>query len=260
MKTFKAYVKKEIIEGLRNYRFLVLMLVMIIFAILDPLMLKLLPVIVGNQISEGLTELFNITQTFAVQNYIKDVSQLINIVFVLTLAGLLVDERHNKTLIFPYTKGVSVTGMIIGKNLVYSVALLISIFIGFCVNYYYSSILFVEESVYIVSILKIAGLFSLYYIFVVSLVIFLGSFSQRKLFVGIGSLVILFAMSFLGNINAIKDFLPSNLINFVGRILIEPSASLFDSRQMIVTFSAIILYICIFTSFTIYRMNKVEIV
>lgn len=260
MKSFKAYIKKEIIEGIRSYRFLILLLVMVIFAILDPLMLKLLPVLLKNQVPEGVTELFKITQTFAVQNYIKDISQLINIVIILTLAGLLVDERNNKTLVFQYSKGVSVTGMIIGKNTVYTVALPISIFIGFCVNYYYSSVLFIEEPVAIASILKIAGLFSVYYIFIVSLVIFLGSFSQRKLFVGIGSLAIVFTLSALGSINVIKHYLPSNLLSLAGRILGESPASTVDNGPILITIGAVILYICIFNILAIYRMNKVEIV
>lgn len=259
MTSFKAYIKKEIIEGLRSYRYLVLLLSMVIFAILDPLMLKLLPVLIGGQLPEGVIQLFKITQTFAVQNYIKDFSQIINIVIILTLMGLMVDERQNKTLVFPYSKGVSVTGMIIGKNIAYSVALPLCIFIGFCTNYYYSSILFSEDPVNILNILKVAGLFSIYYIFIVSLLIFLGSLSQRKLFVGISSLGIVFLLSVLGNIDILRDFLPSNLISLAGNIITGVPSSKFGIGSMLVTIGSVVLYIGIFNMLAVIRMKKVEI-
>ena len=52
MRTFKAYFEKEIMESIRQYRYLVLAVGIIVFAILDPLMLKLLPKILANQYPE----------------------------------------------------------------------------------------------------------------------------------------------------------------------------------------------------------------
>ena len=47
MNSFKAYLKKEIKEGLRSYRFLAVAVVFIIFAIFYPLMLRMLPTILA---------------------------------------------------------------------------------------------------------------------------------------------------------------------------------------------------------------------
>ncbi len=260
MKSFKAYVKKEIIEGFRSYRFLVLLLTMVIFAVLNPLMLKLLPILLAGQFPEEITQLFNITQFFAVQNYIKDISQIINIVVILTLMGLLVDERQNKTLVFPYSKGVLVTGIITGKSIVYSVVLLVCIFLGFCINYYYSSILFIEEPVNIIDVLNVACLFSIYYIFIVSLIICLGSFLKKKLFVGISSLGISFILSGFKNITNLRNFLPSNLITLAENILINSSTDQSYTESMIITIVAVALYVVVLNLTAIYRMNKVEII
>jgi ABC-2 type transport system permease protein len=72
MITFKAYFKKEIMESKRQYKYIILAVGIIAFAILDPVMLKLLPKILENQLQgQGdLNLLIVSTPKAAINNYI----------------------------------------------------------------------------------------------------------------------------------------------------------------------------------------------
>ena len=72
MTTFKAYFKKEIMESKRQYKYIILAVGIIAFAIIDPFMLKLLPKILEKQLQGDLSSLFIATPKSAINNYIKE--------------------------------------------------------------------------------------------------------------------------------------------------------------------------------------------
>ncbi len=71
MTTFKAYFKKEIMESSRQYKYIILAVGIIAFAILDPFMLKILPKILEKQSQGDLSSLFVATPKSAINSYIK---------------------------------------------------------------------------------------------------------------------------------------------------------------------------------------------
>jgi ABC-2 type transport system permease protein len=103
MGTFKAYLKKEIVESIRQYKYIVLLVGILFFAISDPIMMKLLPKILKSQTNGDLSSLFVVSPTIVLQNYIKNLFQLGAMFIVFTAAGSLCDEISTQKLVFPYS-------------------------------------------------------------------------------------------------------------------------------------------------------------
>jgi len=59
MKSYKAYFKKEIKESIRSHKYLILFIGIIFWALLDPLMLKLLPLMLRNYLQPELAAQFS---------------------------------------------------------------------------------------------------------------------------------------------------------------------------------------------------------
>lgn len=259
MSSFKAYFVKESKEGLRSYRYLIIGCSIIVFGIFDPIMLKLLPKLLEMQsnISIPIEEFMKVTQGLALQNFIKNLTQIVNIVIVLSLMGIISEEMKEKTIVFPYSKGLSNTGMVLGKIANYLFVIPIFILIGFLINYYYSGALFKDGTVEIMNVIKSVGLISLYMAFNIALVLFFSSMSKKSIIAGLSSLGVIFLLPLVGKIFPVKKYLPSYLIQQSNTILSSNKASL-DS-DLIFTILAIAIYIIVFTILTIYKMNKSQV-
>jgi ABC-2 type transport system permease protein len=253
MSAFNAYFKKEITESLRQYRYLILAAGIIIFAIIDPLMLKLTPMLLKSQVPDGfdITSLIQITQQAAIQNYIKDLFQMSSIFIAFSLCGMLCGEIYSNKFVFPFSKGSSPAQIVLAKFIHYSAVVTIFVFIGFIINYYYSSLLFGSESLSVIDILQSAFLISIYYIFTISLLIFFSSIFKKGIAAGISVLLINYISAVFVKIQSIAKFLPHNIIS---------SASLFNISDAKITIIFTLILSIILLVLTIIRMNKVEVI
>ncbi len=255
MATFKAYLKKEILESSRQYRYIILAAGFLFFAIADPVMIKLLPVILKSQLGSGASDLSALlppsTQLTGMQNYIKDLFQIANLVVVFTLCGSLSEELSSEKLIFPYSKGSSPYGIVLAKFINYSAVITFLSFISLLINYYYAGILLKGEAVSLYNVLLSACFVSLYFIFTVSLVLLFSSLFRKAIIAGILVLLInYFSVIFIA-VKSISKFLPYELIQ---------SAGLFKPADITITIITVILLCILFIALTILRMNKVEVV
>jgi ABC-2 type transport system permease protein len=157
----------------------------ILFAVLDPLMLKLLPSILKNQLSGDLSALFVVTQKSAVQNYIKELNQVGLLFVVFIFSGVLSDEIYNQKLVFPYSKGAKPGSIVLAKFLNYLIIVSILTAIGFFINYYYITILFTKDPIEFTGIFPSITLVCIYYMFTISLTLLLSSLFKRGLAAGI---------------------------------------------------------------------------
>lgn len=253
MSAFNAYFKKEITESLRQYRYLILASGVIIFAIMDPIMLKLTPLLLKSQVPSDfdISSLIQITQQSAVQKYINDLFQISSIFIVFSLCGMLCGEIYSNKFVFPFSKGSSPSQIVLAKFIHYFIAVTVVIFIGFIINYYYSSFLFGNESLSVIDILKSAFLISIYYIFTISLLMFFSSIFKKGITVGIIVLLINYISAIFIKIQSIAKFIPHNIIS---------SASLFNINNAKITIIFTLVLSIIFLVFTIIRMNKVEVI
>lgn len=251
MGTFKAYFKKEIIESIRQYRYIILIVGLIFFAISEPIMMKLLPGILKSQVNGDISSLFVITRKSVLQNYIKDLFQLGTIFIVFSMAGSLSDEIANQKFVFPYSKGCKPSGIVLSKVLHYSIAAALITFSGFCISFYYTNLLIKGESVSFNNVAVSAFLVILYFIFIINLAVFFSSMLKKGLAAGFITLGIVYFSSILNNIESLRDFIPYRLIY---------DASLYSGTIPVKTAVIIILYCTILYSLAIFRMNKIEVI
>lgn len=254
MRSFKAYFKKEILESVRGNKYLILFVGTIFWALLDPLMLKLLPLLLKNYLPADLTDLFStFTRDTAFQTFIKDLFQIGTIIIALTLMGLLSNEVYLKKLVFPYSRGANPAGVVLAKYIHYTITISLFILIAFLTNYFYINRLFTGGILSIEIVLKSSLLYILYYSVFLSILICLSSLFRRGLIAGITVLVLGYSLSIFNQFEAIRAYLPNYLLfkaNEIGHI--------FDNSlipTVIVSFSLIILLVF----FSILRMKKIDV-
>ncbi len=254
MRTFKAYFKKEIIESWRQYRYLVLAVGFIFFAIADPLMLKILPTILKNQIPAEMMQFMQFDPVQAVANYMKDIYQLGNLFVILSLMGIISDEIGQEKLVFPYSKGSKSEGFVLAKSIHYSLTLLFLILVGFILNTYYVNLLFEGVIIGYADTLRSGLLFAIYYIFTISLLLLFSSFTRKGLVAGMIVLLFNYIEPVLYNIKGLADWLPYNLVR---------QANMLGDLNMSIAWKSILitlLYAIILQVLTIWRMKRVEVI
>jgi len=251
MTTFKAYLKKEMMESSRQYKYIILAVGIIAFAILDPFMLKLLPKILEKQLQGDLSSLFIATPKSAINNYIKDLFQIGTLFIIFTVASTLTDEINGEKLVFPYSKGSSPRGIVLAKIIHYTIMVIIFTFIGFLTCYYYAQMLFQGEKVSLSSVMNSATLMSVYNVFNITLVAFFSSFVNKSVVAGFITLMITFLSALLVNLNYIGKFMPYKLVQGANSFTLE-------NYYCTIVFS--IVCSILFIIFTIFRMNKVEVI
>jgi ABC-2 type transport system permease protein len=123
MKGFAAFLKKEIMEAMRSYRALILLLVFLLFGFISPGLAKIMPDIFSK------IPLGNVTITLPPSTYMdayaqffKNMTQMGMIVLLLIFATSMPHEVSKGTLIMPLSKGLSRDAVILAK---YSASLLL---------------------------------------------------------------------------------------------------------------------------------------
>lgn len=251
MGTFKAYFKKEIKESQAQYKYLVLAAGIITFALLDPIMIKLLPILLKSKIPGDLSSLFVIDQKAAVLSYMKDLFQIGSFFIVFVHCGTLSDEIYNEKLVFAYSKGAKPSSIVLAKTIHYTLVVLILTFIGFIINIYYSQILFKENTIKLSMVIISALLMSIYFLFNICLVTLLSSVFKKSFSSGILTLTLNFMSIPLMVIKSLVKFIPYNLVK---------GANSFSLNDMTFTIIFVICSSATLIWLTIIRMNKVEVI
>lgn len=251
MITFKAYFKKEIMESKRQYKYIILAVGIIAFAILNPFMLKLLPIILEQELKGNLSSLFIATPKAAINEYIKSLFQIGSLFIIFTLGSNLNEEINEEKLVFPYSKGSVPSGIVLAKIAHYTIVVTILTFIGFLTCAYYASILFQGEKVALSGILSSALLMSIYYFFNIALVTLFSSFVKKGVTAGFITVMITFLSAALVNLKSIGEFMPYKLVQ---------GANLFTLENYLYTMFFSIICSIIFIIITIIKMNKVEVI
>ena len=254
MRSFKAYFKKEIMESVRTNKYLILFIGIIFWALLDPLMLKLLPIFLKSYLPADLTTLFStFNRDTAFQTFLKDLFQIGTLFIAFTLMGLISNEVYNKKLVFPYSRGAIPAGIVLAKYIHYAVTVSIFILIAFLTNYFYINQLFTGGVLSIGIVLKSSLLYILYYSIFLSVLLFLSSLFKKSIIAGITAVVIGYTLSIFNQFNTIRAYFPNYLIFKAADI-----GHIFDKSlvsTIIISFCLIILLVF----FSILCMKKIDI-
>lgn len=253
-----SIIKKEFIDGKRNFKFLVIFAGFLFFAIFDPIMNKfVLPQMLKSQFPgitpELMNEMVDMTQRGSLRAYIGDVYQIGLLILVFTLCGLMAKEIKEKTLIMPICSGIKYKNIILSKLIVFGSVAFIAVLISTCVNYLYSSFLFGFDLPSIKPVIKAGVLQGLYMIFVISILIFIGTITRKSIVTGISTLFLVYITGFIGSGLNIGRFLPSGLIDEAQLLISTWSFQIYES--IIVTVGCII----IFTIMSIIFLKTMEL-
>jgi len=249
--TFKAYFKKEFIEGIRQYKYIAFATGIILFSILDPIMLKLLPTFVSNKIPANLIhQLFEFKTKDALANYVKELFQIGTLFVIFTAAGSINEEIYFQKIVFPFSKGANKSQIVLAKYFHFAIAICLFLFVGLFFNQYYANLLFGGEKITVSDIVHVYFLLCIYYLFVISLTLFFSSFTKKNISAGILACTASYSTALLSQFEKLKKFSPYNLI------LLTNSVDLQDAKiAMLITVFLTLIFLVIAIS----RFNNLEL-
>lgn len=247
-------IKKEIKYGFRSGKLLILLVSFLFFALLTPVMLKVvLPEILQSQGAspQDLSGIIGMTQTGCIQIYMNDVFEMGTIIVAFTLCGLLAQEIRDNTLVLPLCSGKRFTSILGGKLLVFGFVLALIPLLALIVDYLYAGLLFSYE-VGMVSILRAGLLQGLYMVFLLACIIMWGVVLKRPIPVGFLTLATAFGLHFVGSLLGIHAWLPSGLL-FQAQYLAEAPES-----SVILTLTITIILIFTMLALSLMRLKRIE--
>lgn len=249
-------IKKEILFGLRNSRFLILITGFLFFAVLTPVMTKVvLPVVLKSQFpgmtEQMLAEMLDMTQLGCVRSYMGDVFEIGSIIVAFTLCGLVAQEIKDNTLVLPLCAGRQFGSIIGAKILVFGTVLLLIPAIALIVDYMYAGLLF-SFDIGIVPIIRSGLLQGVYMVFLLVCLIMWGSILKKPIAAGMLSVATVFGLNFAGGIFGIHAYLPSGLLAEAQLLAVVPAASLF--KTLCINAGIILLLIAV----TLLRLKNLE--
>lgn len=146
MKEYLAFLKKEIIEYAKTYKLLIMLSVFALFGITNPLVAKLLPEILKNFSTDGITiAVPEPTAYDSWQQFFKNATQMGLIITVIIFSGILSSELSKGTLINLLTKGLSRTAVMLSKYTSMVLVWTASIAVCFGLTFVYTVYLFPED-------------------------------------------------------------------------------------------------------------------
>ncbi len=144
MKNLITIIKKEFLELVRSKKLLILIILFGFIAISSPIIAKLIPTLLKNMpATPGLTiSLPDPTWNNAIDQLVKNISQIAMIIIMFMFAGTVADEKNKKTLEITLTKPISRTSFILGKYLANFGATKIIFILASALFYLYTTSLF----------------------------------------------------------------------------------------------------------------------
>lgn len=205
MKGYIAFVKKELMENMKNYRFLILLTVFLIFGIMSAFLAKFTPEILS-VLAADMEMTSEPVALDAWKQFYKNISGVGFSAFIILFGSCLSNEYSKGTLVLMVTKGLSRKAVILAKYTAAAVLMTISYWIGYAAAFGYTALLwndtglshiaFAAASLWIVGFLYLS-------ILMIGCVIFKQTFTSILFTGGIAAVI-----SLLGMIEPIAEFNP----------------------------------------------------
>lgn len=193
---WRALFHKECIENWRNKKWIWVPLVFILICIMDPISYYYLPEIIDTVggVPEGME--FDIPEMTGAEMVIVSIGQLSMfgvLVAILVAMGTIASERKLGITDIILVKPIKSVNFITTKWLSHTLLIIVALFIGLLGNWYYGSILFGDYP--FETFLLVFVFYSLWLLFVISLVIFFNTFVKNAGIVVACSIGTLFFLS-----------------------------------------------------------------
>jgi ABC-2 type transport system permease protein len=226
MTGYIAFTKKEILEYIRTWKAVILMIVFLIFGISSSLLAKLTPEMLAGMKINGITIIIpEATYVDAYGQFFKNMSQMVIIIMLLVVSGTVSQEISKGTLINVLAKGLARPSVILSKFTVIVLLWSINLMVAASLNYGYTVYLFGKHDAY-------GYFFSLLclWLFMVFLfgVLFLSSVVTKGTYGGLLLTAVVFILLLiLSAFPKLKDYNPMTLIS-VNTALITKEISIID--------------------------------
>ena len=205
MSGYIAFIKKEFTENMKNYRFLILFAVFLIFGIMSAFLAKFTPEILS-ALAADMEMTSEPVALDAWKQFYKNISGVGFSAFIILFGSCLSNEYSKGTLVLMVTKGLSRKAVILAKYTVAAALMTISYWSGYVAAYGYTALLwndnhlsnvaFAATSLWIVGFLYLS-------ILMIGCVIFRQTFTSILFTGGIVAII-----SLLGMIEPIAKFNP----------------------------------------------------
>lgn len=214
--SLRASLYKEWYDIRASHRLLMIAIGFMAFALLDPLMAKLMPILLKDQLKGvDLSALINSSQSAAIAMFVGDLQELAQLVLILVLMGVISQERLEKRLVIPVSMGLDLRAAYLAKWLVYTLIILLVVPLALGTAALYGGMLFGFEPLPGPSLMAMGTAISLYFSAVVALVLALGERFKRPIAAGVSAIFAVYGLSaIIGIWEAAKPWLPGKLIAY----------------------------------------------
>ena len=116
MRAYIAFVKKELTESLRTYKFFIMTMVFLLFGFMNPIVAKITPDLLKAVMPEGVS--ITLPTPSAIDSwaqFFKNISQTGLVVVVIIFSGLIASEFDKGTLVNLLTKGLPRSNVVLAK-------------------------------------------------------------------------------------------------------------------------------------------------
>jgi ABC-2 type transport system permease protein len=249
-------IAKEMRYGLRNGRFLILAAGFLFFAMLTPVMMKLVvPTVMQSQMPgispEVLSQMFQMTQIQCIQSYMGDVFEIGSVIVAFTLCGLLAQEIKDNTLVLPLCSGKRFIKIAGAKLLVFGTAMVVILTTALAIDYAYAGLLF-SFDIEILPIIRGGLLQGVYMVFLIASLIMWGAVIKKPIAAGFTTLAVAYGASYLGSLLNISAYLPSGLLNTAMNLGATPAPAIM--QNLLITIALIMAFMGI----TLLKLRHME--
>lgn len=225
MRNISIMLKVELLEAVRNIKFIWLTIFFTILGVTQPLIDKYMEVILKQFGGvEGIMIDPNAPEPQANEVLLATFSGQFNqiglIVLIISFMGMIVNEKNSGVQGFIFTRPVSSLEYISSKLFGNWFISMVCISIGAFVSYFYTIYLFGYYS--IAKFLLFLVFYSLWIFFIVSIAALFSTLIKSPLFIGVATILLSIVLLLLGNINeTLSLFLPSGVLTLAESLLLQ---------------------------------------
>jgi len=148
MKSYLAFLKKELLEYSRTFKLWILIVVFLLLGLMNPLTAKFTPELFENFMPEGMT--ITIAETTILDcwmQFFKNVPQLGIIVLIIMFSGIMANELSRQTLVIMLTKGMPRLTVILAKFTTAGLLWTVCYWLSFAVTLLYGEVFWTDTTV-----------------------------------------------------------------------------------------------------------------
>ena len=215
MRTFIAFFKKELLEGVRSSKFLILAILFCAFGIMNPAVAKLTPwllEVMGEELAESGMTITAVTVDALTSwtQFYKNIPMAL-IAFILIYGGIFTKEYDSGTLILMLTKGVSRYKVVLAKTAIMTIVWSVGYWLCFGITYGYNA--YYWDNGIAQGILPAALYWWLFGVFAVALTVFFSVLGRNYGIVLLGTGGCVFAIYLLSILPKVAKYMPTSLMN-----------------------------------------------